>query len=107
MESFTAADVNNLRVRRRNNDGADRSGGLLIENWLPRAAIVGGLPDASVDRADEEDIWLAGHTGCGASASTTEGADIAPTHLGERLGVDLLGLGVVDDRSEEHTSELQ
>ena len=61
MQSFTAADVDDLRVGGRDGDGADRAGGLLVEDRLPGAAVVGGLPDAAVDRADVEDVGLAGN----------------------------------------------
>ncbi len=94
MQPFAAADVNDLRVGRRDNDGADRAGRLLIENRLPGAAVVRRLPDAAVDRADVEDVRLAGNSCQGASASAAKGANIAPTHFGERFGIDLLGLGV-------------
>ena len=97
MQTFPATDVNDLRVGGRDDDSANRSSGLLVENWLPGASIIRRLPDASVDCADVENIRLAGNARCSASASTTKRADVAPMHLGECLGVEVLGLGMVDD----------
>ncbi len=94
-----------LRIGGRDDDGADGAGGLLVEDGLPGAAVVGGLPDAAVDRADVEDVGLAGNAAQGASATAAEGADVAPAHLGERLGVDVLGLGVMDDGNGEQEQE--
>ena len=92
MQSFAAADVNDLRIGGRDHDRADRSGGLLIEDRLPGASIVGGLPDAAVHRADVEHVRLARDTAQRTSTSAAKRADVAPAHFGERLGVDVLGL---------------
>ena len=51
MEPFAAADVDDVGVRWRDRDGADRPGRLVVEDRLPGAAGVGRLPDAAVDRA--------------------------------------------------------
>ena len=47
-QPFAAADVEDVRIGRRDGDPADRSGRLIVEDRLPRPAGVGGLPDAAV-----------------------------------------------------------
>src|SRR5207248_4060942 len=46
MQSFTAADVNNVRICRRNRDRADRRRRLIVKNRLPCPAVVGGFKNA-------------------------------------------------------------
>src|SRR2546423_56911 len=54
VQSFTAADVNHIRVRRRYRDGADGARRLRIKNRLPGAAEIVSLPDTTVAHADIE-----------------------------------------------------
>jgi hypothetical protein len=71
MEPFAAADVNNLRVGRRNANRADRSGGRWSDR-PPGGAIVGRLPDASADYLLQNEP-LAGNSSQRASASAAKG----------------------------------
>ena len=91
MQSFATADVDDVRIRGRDRDRADRAGRLLIEDRLPGAAVVVGLPHSAIHRADVEDIRLAGNAGDRARASAAKWADVAPMHLGEERRIDLLG----------------
>ena len=43
-------------------EGADRSGGLVVEDGVPGAAVVGGLPDAAIADTDVEDVGLGGNS---------------------------------------------
>src|SRR5271165_7356346 len=107
MQTFAAADIHNVRVGGGDSDGSDGAGGLLVEDGLPGAPVIVGLPDAAVDRANVEDVGLAGHAGVGAGAAPAEGADVAPAHLAKRLGVNVLGLGLVSggDSEQEEAQE--
>jgi len=69
MQPFAARDINNVGVRGGYGDGADRLRGLVIEDGIPGAAIVIGLPYSAVDLAYVENIWLAGNAGSGSRAA--------------------------------------
>ena len=58
LQPFAAADVDDVRVRRRDRDRADRAGRLVVEDRRPGAAVVGRLPHAAVDGADVEHVRL-------------------------------------------------
>ena len=73
-QPFAAADVDDVRIGRRDGDPADRSGRLVVEDRLPGAAGVGRLPDAAVDHADVEGVRLAAH-GPRPPSSARRGAD--------------------------------
>ena len=60
VQAFAASDVEDVGMRRRDGDVADRSGGRLVEDRLPGAAVVVGLPDAAVVHAHEEHARLGG-----------------------------------------------
>ena len=51
MQAFAAADVDDVRIGRRDGDRADRLRRLVVEDRVPRAAVVVDLPDAAVDLA--------------------------------------------------------
>src|ERR1019366_7390512 len=72
------ADVEDVGIRRRDRDRADRADGLAVENRPPVRAAVGGLPHAPGDRAEVEDLRLAGDAGHGEHAPAAEGTDEAP-----------------------------
>ena len=78
------ADVDDVRIRRRDGDGADRAGRLVVEERHPVGAVVGRAPDAAVVEADVEDVRLARHAGQRAGAAGARRADVAPVHLLER-----------------------
>ena len=57
------ADVDDVRIARRDGDGADRRDGLLVEDRLERDAAVGGLDDAAVGAGDVVHVAVAGDAG--------------------------------------------
>src|SRR5437868_12630575 len=57
-QPFPTAYVNDVRIRRRNRQGAHRPRRLAIKDRLPRPAVVRALPHASVSRGDVKDVWL-------------------------------------------------
>ena len=81
LQAFAAADVDDVRIGRRDRDGADRSGGLVVEDRRPRPAGVGRLPDAAVHGADVEHVGLRRNAGGGFRAAAAEGPDVAPVQL--------------------------
>ena len=85
LQSLAAPDVDDVRVRRREGDGADRPARLVVEDREPGAPVVGRLPDAAVDDADVEDVGLARDAGGGFGAAPAKGPDVAPVHLVEKL----------------------
>src|SRR6185503_16475078 len=62
-----------------------RAGRLVVEDRIPRPAVVGGFPDAAVDETRVEDVRLAGHAGDRFGAAAAQRADAAPAHLAEQL----------------------
>ena len=86
-EPFAAADVDDVRVRRRDRDRADRSGGLVVEDRRPRPPEVGRLPHPAVYRAGIEDVRLRRHAGDGFGPSAAERSDRTPAHFAKRARV--------------------
>src|SRR5690242_16167899 len=90
MQTFATANVNDVRIRNRYCDGADRAGWLIVENRQPGSSIIGGLKNATVDLRHVKDIWLGRNAGDGTGATSATWADIAPsqraikTRLGQR-----------------------
>src|SRR6266571_2432198 len=76
---FTRADVDYVRVRRRDTDGADRGDGLRVENWRPGAARVHRLPNAAAHGAEIKSRGLARHATDGVDTSAAERTNISPT----------------------------
>ncbi len=56
---FAASDPNDIRIRRRNRDCADRHHGLFVENWVERNAAVARLEHAAMSKRDVKDKWIA------------------------------------------------
>ena len=81
MQAFAAGDINNVGIGWSYGDGADRLRGFVIEDGIPGAAVVVGLPDSAVDLAHVENVWLAGNAGGGAGAASAKRADHAPVQL--------------------------
>src|SRR6187431_1752127 len=88
MQAFAAADVNDVWVGGRDRDDADRTGRLVVEDRVPRAARVGRLPDAAVDLRHVEREWPERMPGRRHGAARTVRADGAPLELREEGGVD-------------------
>ena len=81
MQAFAAGDINNVGIRRRYCDGADRLRGLVVEDGCPGAAVVVRLPNSAVDLAHVENIRLAGNASGGAGAASAKRADHAPMQI--------------------------
>src|SRR5205823_1937375 len=84
LQAFAAAHIDDVRVRKRDGDGADASRRLIVEDWRPRPAVVYRPPDAAVDRAHVEDARARRHAGSGLRAPSAEGPDRAPVQFGEQ-----------------------
>ena len=78
--------------------------GCVVEDRIPGAAVVVGLPHAAVDRADVEHVRLVGNSDGGLGAAAAERADHAPSQLGVHRGIDLLRLRR-GGREREHGKE--
>src|SRR5439155_12506463 len=91
LESFAAADVDDVGVGRRDRDGADGSGRLVVEDRRPDAAVIRRLPHAAVHGGDVEDVGLRRDAGCGFRAPAAERPDVAPAELLEEVRLILLG----------------
>src|ERR1700721_3716532 len=80
-EAFAACNINDVRVRRSDGDGADRLRRLRIEDRRPGATVVIGFPYATVDSANVKDSRLTCDASECASAATSERADHTPAHF--------------------------
>src|SRR6266852_1745738 len=90
LQSFAAAHINNVRVGRRDRESADGTAGLLIENGIPRAAKIVGLPHAAVYRGHIKNVGLMQHAGDRHSAAAAKWPDAAPPHFGKERRIILL-----------------
>ena len=79
LQTFTAADVQHIRIGWRDFNGTNRSRRLRVEDRLPCASCVVGLPHTAIGDSHVEDVRLSGHTHCALGAAGTEGADLTPT----------------------------
>ena len=80
LQPFAAADVDDVRIRRRDRDRADRLRRLAVEDRRPRQPVVGALPDAAVVDADVEQVRLLRHAGRADGAPAAIRADRSPAH---------------------------
>jgi hypothetical protein len=90
LQALAAADVDDVRIGRRNGEIADRASGLVVKDRLPCAAGIGRFPDAAVIDADVENIrlrWYAGGTDSAAGASRS---DQSHAHILVERAVDAL-----------------
>ena len=83
LQSFATADIEDVGVGGCHGDGADRTGGLLIEDRLPGDAVIGALPDPTVGRADIKDVRLRRHAHGGLGTAAPEGTNHPPAQLTE------------------------
>src|SRR5260370_35758566 len=107
LQSFTAANVNDVRIGRRNGQRANGASGLVVENRIPSIAEIGGLPDPAVAGGHVENIRLVRHAGDGHGAASAEWTDAAPAHFGEKFLIVLLrgGRDRKDCRKDESDDE--
>src|SRR5438477_3076496 len=78
MQTFAAANVNDVRIGNRHRDGADRAGWLIVKNRLPCSSVIGGFENAAVDLRHVKDIWLGRNAGDGVCATTAKRANVTP-----------------------------
>ena len=78
LQPLAAADVEDVRVRRRHGNPADRLRRLFVEDRRPRLPVIGGLPDAAIVDADIEDVRLLNDAGGADCAAAAEGPDRPP-----------------------------
>src|SRR2546421_2797186 len=78
LQSFTAANINNIRIGSRDRDASNGAGWLVVKYRRPRAAVVISLPNAAVDLSNVEDVRLRWHTGDRARAASAKWANAAP-----------------------------
>ena len=104
-DSRAAADIDNVGIGRRYRDGADRAGGLLVEQRHPGRAEVGRSPDAAVIEADVEYVGLAGHARERPRPPCPGRPDGAPVHLGVKSPVNRLSLYSLYQRRHHQTTK--
>ena len=90
MQSLPACHIDNVRIRIRNSNGADRLRRLPIKDWIPRPPIVVAFPHPTIHLAHVEDIRLARNAGRGPCAASAEWANHAPVHIRKESGCWLL-----------------
>ena len=84
---LAAPDVDHPWVGGRDGQRADRADRLRIEDRLPGAAGVAGLPHAAVDAAEVEMLRLLRHAGHRQHAPAAERAEQAPVQVLEQRGI--------------------
>src|SRR5205807_9234897 len=89
LQPFAAADVDHVWIGGRHGDGADRAGGLVVEEGEPDTPGVGALPHAAVVDADVEDVRLRRNAHRGHGSAAAERADVAPAACIAEIGIDL------------------
>src|SRR3982751_5785387 len=86
LQTFTTSHINNVWIRWGHGNRADRARRLIVEDWIPRLAIIIGLPHAPVDLRDVKNVRLRRHTGYCARTPAAKRADAAPGQRLEQLG---------------------
>src|SRR5262249_62035351 len=92
-----AADKSGGEIGRRARQGPAGAGRLIIEDRVPGAAEIVGLPDAAIIDADVEDIGLLAHAPRAHGAPAAERTDHAPAHAVVELGRQLLAISTWPD----------
>ena len=77
-QAFSAADVDDVWIRRRDRNGADGACGLIIEDRIPSAAKVSRLPDSAVVRRHVENVRLSRDASDRHRATAAKGTDRSP-----------------------------
>src|SRR5438132_11713436 len=89
VQSFAAADIDHVRVRRRDGYRTDGAGRLRIKDRLPCAAEIVSLPDAAVAHTDIELAWPPGHASDRFGSSAAIRPDAAPLQRLQQLRLHL------------------
>ncbi len=87
MQTFATRNVDDVAIGWCDGNRPDGLRVLTIEDRIPRAAVIGRLPDTAIDLAYIEDIGLIGNTRCCPRATAAKGSDHAPMHLWHRRRV--------------------
>src|SRR5690242_13009676 len=80
-QSFTAADINNVRIGGSKSDCTDRPARLTVKDGIPGSPEVVGLPHASVVGSHKENVRLVGNSGDGHCAPGAKWANVAPAQF--------------------------
>jgi hypothetical protein len=75
------SDVDHLRIRRRDRNRPDRTDRLRVEDGMPRAAGIHGLPHSAIHAAEVEVLRLTRDSADGEHASGAERSDEAPVKI--------------------------
>jgi hypothetical protein len=113
LQALTTADVQDVGVRRRDGQGADGAGRLVVEDRRPHPAIVGCLPHAAVVDADKEDVRLRDTRGgyCSSSAKRPDhppaeaAIKISTPRLLARRGSQAIGNEYAERKSQRTVQE--
>ena len=104
-DEITHADVDDVRIGRRDLHGADRRRFLhRIENRIPRRAGARGLPDAAERQSDVEGAGLTDHAGDGRDATAAERADHAPLQASEEARLEWRGGGEREQAGQQSSA---
>ena len=87
---FSAADINDVRVRGRERQRPDRSHRLAVKDGFPCGAAVGRLPHATAIRAKVINGWITRNSRHGIYFTASKRANHPPLHPGIQIGIDLL-----------------
>src|SRR5262249_8268209 len=97
LNTLSAANIDNVGIRRRDCNGANGLRWLVIKDRNPDLAVIGAFPYTAVDCRHIEDIGLAGYAGDRDGAPGAERAYAAPAQLLIESRIKLL--------SEEQTAD--
>ncbi len=87
---FAGADIDDIRIRWRHGDRANRRDWLAVKNRLPGNTAVNGLPHPTAHAAEVINVWLAFNPAHGNGASATVRADHAPAQPVIKVRIKLL-----------------
>src|SRR5271154_5197888 len=77
-QAFPTADVNSIRIRRRQSQRPNGAGRLAVEDGIPSVAEVRRLPDSTIIWSHVEDVRLARNAGDRHRAAAAKWTDQAP-----------------------------
>ncbi len=110
---FPAADIDDVGVRRRHFDGADRAAKISVRDIGPGLPAVCCAPYAATCRAEVIQVRLAAHAGHGGRSAAPEGTDASPVEAAQqgrvqgRCGGRRRGRGLLALRLEIHGGQDQ
>src|SRR5262244_577233 len=90
-QALTTADINDVWIRWRNRERADRAGRLIVKNWFPRATVVGSLPHTTVVRSHVKNVGPFGDSRNRDSAARAKRTDHSPAKFLIERWMKLLG----------------